>query len=197
MLVNTKKIKALNPCPHRLNHYLQYYDNFKGTMSKFLDLPHLTHADKLWVFFRLIDKSLISKIAADLAERVLEVYESQYPGDCRPRTAVEAARAGNSDAATTSAAYAAYTAAYAAYAAAYALSLVPAAASAYAAYAATSAATYAALPTDAASVIAATYAVDTAYAASNAAGIPDLKYKEETAQILIMKKWAKLNPKTK
>jgi len=51
-----------------------------------------------------IPKSVIIQYAVDCAERVLHIYEDKYPGDYRPRKAIEAARSVN----------AAYAAAYAA-----------------------------------------------------------------------------------
>lgn len=86
--------------------------------------------------------------AADCAERVLPVFEQHFPGDNRPRAAVEAARPGTARAAD--AARAAYAAARAAYAATYAARAARAAdAATYATYAA-DAATYAAYAADAA-----------------------------------------------
>ena len=74
------------------------------------------------------DKAAMVQWAADCAEHVLSKFESKYPGDDRPRKAIEAARSGNTDAARSaadaarsaarSATYAAYSAADAAYSAA-------------------------------------------------------------------------------
>jgi hypothetical protein len=149
MLVTLKKIEALKPCKDRLDAYKANHATWKGTMTRFLKLPDVPIADKRWVYFRMIPTDRIGKVAADLAERVLHIYEAKYPGDLRPRKAIEAARSGdkNAYAAYADAAYAAYADAYAAYADA-----------AYAAYAAAAAYAYAADAADA-------YAADAAYAA--------------------------------
>lgn len=81
--------------------------------------------------------------AADCAERVLHHFEDRYPGDTRPRVAIEAARRFARDEATAEERNAAYNAATAAYAAANAANAAyNAAAAAYAAYAAAAAAAY-------------------------------------------------------
>ena len=107
--------------------------------------------------------------AADCAEHVLEIYESAYPNDDRPRKAIEAAR--NGDAAAADAAYAAAAYAAAANAAAYA-------AAAAAAYAATAyAAAYAAYAAAAAAAADAAYAAAyAAYAAAAYAAAADAAY---------------------
>ena len=65
------------------------------------------------------DKTL-RLFAADCAERVLGLYEKQYPNDDRPCKAIQAARDFANGLINKDAAYAAANAAYAAYAAAYA-----------------------------------------------------------------------------
>ena len=76
--------------------------------------------------------------AADCAERVLHIFEAKHPGDNRPRLAIEAARAGDPDAAHA-AFVAAHTAAYVASAAASAASAAARAAARAAAHAASAA----------------------------------------------------------
>ena len=182
MLITKEYLKSLNPCEDRYRHYLDHYKDWSGTLEQFLDLEGLTHEDKKWVFVRSIDKDNLRFVAADLAERVLYIYENKYPSDDRPRKAIKAARSGSADAAyaaaraaadaaaraAADAADAAYAAARAAAADAYAAADAAARAAAYAARAAAYAATYAA------------YA-DAAYA----------KLDEERAQIEIMKKYAR------
>lgn len=175
MKVNVIKIKALNPCKSRLDAFLVNHASFSGTMHKFLNLENVPHTDKVWVYFRLIPKELIGKIAADIAESVLNIYESKYPNDNRPRLAIEAARSGVNcrnayDAynAYTAFAYPAYDAYAAAYAAAFAAFAAYNAAFAYPAYAAHAAAHAAARSV-------------------KAGGIS-----QEAIQIAIMKKWVKV-----
>jgi hypothetical protein len=110
--------------------------------------------------------------AADCAERVLGLYEKQYPKDDRPRKAIQATRDFANGLITKDAAHAAAYAAYAANAANAAAAAAAAAAArdanaaanaTYAAYAAANA-TYAAAD---AAAKAANAAVDAAYAAAN------------------------------
>ena len=108
----------------------------------------------LW-FLRVLPEEHHGKIrhlAADCAERVLHIFEIEYPEDKRPREAIQAARdfadgkiTKDEMAAAASAAAAAYASASAAAAAyAYAAYAAYAAAAAYAAYAAAAYAAYAA-----------------------------------------------------
>ena len=89
-----------------------------------------------WLVVRLMTKPQKIEWAIFCAEQVIHIYEKKYPGDARPRNAIEAAKAYLRDqseesrmaarkaaAAADAAAYAAYAAdaaAYAAYADAYA-----------------------------------------------------------------------------
>jgi hypothetical protein len=50
------------------------------------------------VAFKLIPKDKLRLVAADIAETILHIYESKYPGDLRPRKAIEAARKGDRNA---------------------------------------------------------------------------------------------------
>src|ERR1035437_414779 len=127
-MINTKYIKSLNPCQDRLDNWVEHYKEFESTLTAFLDLQSITYKDKIWVFFRSIPKDKIVLVAADFAEHVLHLYESKYPGDDRPRKAIEAARSG--DAANAANAASAAHAAYAASAAANAASAAHAAANA-------------------------------------------------------------------
>ena len=103
LTVNTKKIKALNPCKDRLANYLEHYADFEGSLKQFFNLKNITYADKTWVAFRLMTKEQAVQVAALIAESVLHIYESKYPGDDRPRKAIEAAKTGSPDAADAAA----------------------------------------------------------------------------------------------
>jgi len=196
MLITKEYLKSLNPCEDRYRHYLDHYKDWSGTLEQFLDLEGLTHEDKKWVFVRSIDKDNLRFVAADLAERVLYIYENKYPSDDRPRKAIKAARSGSADAAyaaaraAADAADAAYAAARAAAADAYAAADAAARAAAYAARAAAYAATYAAYA-DAAYAAYAARAADAAYADAAYADAAYAKLDEERAQIEIMKKYAR------
>lgn len=115
IIIDKDKISALNPCADRFDNYVEHYKSRKFTKDQFLRLKKIKHSDKLWVAFRMMKKENISKAAGEIAKSVLFIYETAYPGDLRPRQAVEAALSGDA-----AAAFAAAFAAYAAYAAAFA-----------------------------------------------------------------------------
>jgi hypothetical protein len=121
----------------------------------------------------VLTRGVLVAFAADCAERVLPIFEARYPGDDRPRKAIEAARSGDAYAAYDAAIAAAIAAndaanayanaAHAAYAAADAARATATDAAAYAANAANAAA-------DAARAAAyAAYAAGAAGAAANVA----------------------------
>lgn len=100
MKVSTNRILSLNPCGERLQNFLYHYGHeWHGTMTSFLSLEHLTHSDKLWVYFRLIPREVVPHVAADFVERVVHIYEEAFPDDLRPRRAIQAARSGDRKAA--------------------------------------------------------------------------------------------------
>ncbi len=115
MMINLEYVKSLNPCADRLKNAEEHYKDLEISLHDFLDLNKITHQDKLWIYFRSIPQELIGKVAADLAEEVLHLYESVYPNDHRPRNAILAARNSGRNAADAAAAYT--YASYAAYAA--------------------------------------------------------------------------------
>ena len=110
MTINKSVIAKLNPCSDRFDNYVNHYGERDFTVRQFMGLKNITHADKLWVAFRLLPKGQIPKAATDMAELVLHVYEAKYPNDKRPREAIEAVRSGDKERAKK-AAYAAYAAA--------------------------------------------------------------------------------------
>jgi hypothetical protein len=66
--------------------------------------------DVIWCLSNLLTKKLMREAACQFAESVLPIYEREYPGDNRPRAAIEAGRAysrGEIDDATRAAAWAA------------------------------------------------------------------------------------------
>lgn len=90
-MVNLKVIKEFKPCSDRLDNYIKFYEKKEFTFRQFMGLKNITHKDKIWVAFRLLDKKHIGKVAGEIAKTVLHIYESKYPNDLRPRIAVEAA----------------------------------------------------------------------------------------------------------
>ena len=116
--------------------------------------------------------------AADCAERVLGLYEKQYPKDDRPRKAIQAARDFangliTKDAAAKAATNAAYAAAFNA---AYYAASNAASAAAYTAYTTAAGASYAAYTAAAAAGYAAANGVDAAYAAEKTWQMERLKH---------------------
>ena len=133
MKISKSVIETLNPCKDRFDNYVEHYGDREFTTRQFMGLKNITQSDKLWVSFRLMPKENIALAAADIAESVLHIFEAKYPGDDRPRKAIEAARSGDAEKARAAAEAAAYAAAYAAAdAAAYAAYAADAAKSAYA-----------------------------------------------------------------
>ena len=151
MKISKSVIETLNPCKDRFDACVEHYGDREFTTRQFMGLKHVVQSDKLWVAFRLMPKENIALAAADIAESVLHLYESEYPNDDRPRKAIEAARSGDAEKAIADA----DAAAKVAYA--NAVNAVNAAA----AYAAADAAAYAAAYATAASAAAA-YAADEA-----------------------------------
>ena len=113
MKVTTEIIKNLNPCIDRLEHYLEHYSDFDGTIEDFLALEMLTHNDKIWVSVRLMSKEQRVKFSILCAKSVLHIFEEKYPEDKRPRLAIEAAEKWLLDPSAANATDAAYAALYA------------------------------------------------------------------------------------
>jgi hypothetical protein len=163
---------------------------------EFLDLPKISHSDKVWVFVRFIPAEKKQKFAIDVAESVLHIFEEKYPDDKRPREAIAAAKlflkeklSRREIAAAAAAARAA--AARDAAAASRAAARDAAAAAFYAAAAATVAnASYAAAAVAAARDADASYAAAAVANASYASRAADEK--SRTAQLNLMKKYANL-----
>ena len=112
--------------------------SYKALFSECLAGDHLDWAN--WMLVRLLNKENKIRYAIYAAEQVIKIYEDKYPGDDRPRNAIQAAKRYLKNPSDENAAYAAADAADAADAAAYAARAVDAAraadAAAYAARAA-------------------------------------------------------------
>jgi hypothetical protein len=72
MLIDRWFILSLHPCKCRLVNYINHYKDWSGTWSEFLELEHITTADKLWVFSQRIsgiqpEQRLFALICADIA----------------------------------------------------------------------------------------------------------------------------------
>lgn len=98
MIINLDSLKQLDPDKDFLEKYSHHYKIKEFTPNQFLGLKNISHADKLWVAFRLMPQYNITLAAADIAEMVLPLYEIKFPNDARPRKAIEAARSDHSNA---------------------------------------------------------------------------------------------------
>ncbi len=92
MMINTEKVKALNPCADRFNNFTTNYPNFSGDLKTFLQLDNITYLDKVWVVTRLFTKKQNVMWSILCAESTLHFFEDVYPDDNRPRLAIEAAK---------------------------------------------------------------------------------------------------------
>ncbi len=190
-MINKTVISELKPCKDRFDNYIKHYGRKEHTRAQFMGLRNITQSDKMWVSFRLMSRDNILLAATDIAESVLHIYENKYPGDSRPRRAIEAARIGNANAdayaAAANAAYAADAAATNAANAAYAAYAAYAAAANAAAAAAAAADAYAAAANAAYAAYAAAAAAADATNATNAAA--DRDKQEKLIRRIVLKYW--------
>jgi hypothetical protein len=91
-MINLTKIKALTPCYDRLYNYIKFYGDREFTPKQFMGLKKITHADKLWVAFRVLPYDKAVEAAIDIGKSILSVFEKQFPEDNRPRECIEAIR---------------------------------------------------------------------------------------------------------
>jgi hypothetical protein len=171
MEVNKEIVAKFNPCKDRFENFTSKYPDFSGNFEEFSKLGEITYSDKIWVLTKFLNKDQGVKAAIKIAKTTLNIFESKYPDDKRPRQALEAAEKWLNEP-TEANRDAAYTAADAAAAAADAAAAAAAAdAAAAAAYAAAAAAAYAAAAAAAYAADAAAYAADAAaaYAAAREA----------------------------
>jgi hypothetical protein len=106
--INKEYLEELKSLRQWYENYLKHYKDWSGTLEEFLDLDKVGRSFKQWVFFNSIPKEKLSLVAADLAERVLHVYESKHPNDDKARKAIEVARSNNAAEAVNYADYADY-----------------------------------------------------------------------------------------
>ena len=124
MRVNTKIIKAMNPCSDRLDNWLIHYKSFDGDVLEFLNLEKITSRDKIWVTLRLLrddnDLFTIQVFSIDCSFAACAYANSAYAYVAAAAADVAAADADAAAAAAAAAYAAAYVAAAAADAYAYA-----------------------------------------------------------------------------
>jgi len=126
--INTKILTALNPCPDRLDNWVKHYNNFNGSIFRFLKLKKITAKDKIWVFLKLTSRENKEYFAIDCAFSAINhvnnaaasadaaaAYAAAYAASIYAATAADAAYAADAAAAAYAAAYAdaAYDATYA------------------------------------------------------------------------------------
>ena len=161
-IIDDEFLASLNPCTDRYENYLSHYSGKTFSVEEFIALENITPEDKFWVLFNehFLTIPEMVRLACDFAEHVLYIFESKYPGDLRPRDALNLATAAYPDADRAAYAAEAEAAATAAGAAAYAATAAGAAAYADA---------YAAVAADAAGAAAGAAAAAAAGAAAAAA----------------------------
>lgn len=145
--VSLTTILAHNPCDDGLHNFKKVFGHLdpNAQVPVIACLESNYVPDVIWAL-RAVHQDIsavIPLIAADFAESALHIFEEKFPGDDRPRKAIEAARSGDkeearhaaraADDAYTAAYDAAYTADAAAHAAAAAYNAAAAAAAAPAA----------------------------------------------------------------
>jgi len=96
MKTTLNRIKEYSPCPEGWSKLLTYLNKTEADDEP-LDLLTILESngveDCLWAFKCTDNHNIIYRhIAADFAESVLHIYESDYPNDNRPRLAIQAAR---------------------------------------------------------------------------------------------------------
>lgn len=96
MKTTLNRIKEQSPCSEGWSKLLTYLNKTEADDEP-LDLLTILESngvkDCLWALRRTDNYDNIHRhIAADFAESVLHIYESDYPNDNRPRLAIQAAR---------------------------------------------------------------------------------------------------------
>jgi hypothetical protein len=173
--ISVRWLKKKNACSEGVK-WFEEQEKAEGmdVLKALISDGELSYAN--WLVVRLLDRPGYLAYAIFSAEQVIDIFESKYPGDKRPRQAIEAAKAvlendthKNRDAASAAASAASSAAASASYYADYAAA--SGSTPAYSAYAASSAAASAY-----AAAVSAFYYVSSApayaaYAASSAAAV--------------------------
>ena len=96
--INKKELIEFNACKDGLDLFVKTHGNTTVNLSQCFDSNSLD--DVFWLLAELDTGGLLSAeqlkglrlFAADCAESVLHIFESEYPDDKRPRLAIHAAR---------------------------------------------------------------------------------------------------------
>ena len=96
MQTTLNKIKLHSPCEDGWKKLLNYLNKTEAD-DEVLELRTILESngldDTLWAFRAVYGKDKeIRLFAADCADMVLPIYKKEYPGDDRPRKAIQAAR---------------------------------------------------------------------------------------------------------
>lgn len=90
-LVTFSIVEKFNPCSERLSAAKRHYRGKSFTVKQFLSLKKLNYYDKIWVAFHLMPQKNLRFVIGEAAKSMLHIYESEFPGDFRPRNAIKEA----------------------------------------------------------------------------------------------------------
>ena len=97
--ITVNYVMSLNPC-YRREHVTNLFGGKKWmSPTTVLKLDTVSHTDKMWLLCRssfMSDKNW-RLFACECAERVLPIFEKEYPDDNRPRKSIETSRASCSE----------------------------------------------------------------------------------------------------
>ena len=87
-------VMSFNPCYDRETINKLFAGKKWMLPTTVLKLDTVSYGDKLWLLCRsdFLDDKRWRLFACDCAERVLSIFEKEYPDDNRPRKAIETAR---------------------------------------------------------------------------------------------------------
>ena len=88
--VNTRIIAKLKPCTSRVNNWKQHYGKKTFDLVDFLDLPKITHSDKLWIALRLMPRHLVEVFAIDCACKAATAAANAAAANAANAAAVDA-----------------------------------------------------------------------------------------------------------
>ncbi len=91
MIITTDWLKEQDACSGGMDWFsMQSETDGRAVMESLISAGKLEWAN--WLIARMLDHTDRIRYAVFAAEQVLDIFEKQYPGDKRPRLAIEAAR---------------------------------------------------------------------------------------------------------
>ena len=95
MRITVDDVMAMGPCYERERIEEMFQGRDSVTPLDIARAEHVSVKDRLWVLLRekFIPANELHELACRFAESVLPIYETLYPGDDRPRQAIETKRA--------------------------------------------------------------------------------------------------------